>query len=225
MRHAYRERPLSTTYRRLPAPPSPARAESRPAGSGAGSRLAGAAPVAVNQASGQCARMRALLMLLAVAALSSCRRSDPAHAPETGVERLEKQYRAWAARQPRPTSQIIDHLEDLLAQEPCVGSMQKWVRFYGYNRLPGNTVSTRIIDFHLDEAGPDAAKSDRHITAPDSWVGIDDRPIRMAFGDYDLKDGRIRLAFCGNNLGSSGSGGIDHMRTYFDELERRRATR
>jgi len=62
----------------------------------------------------------------------------------------------------------------------------------------------------------------RHITEPDSWVNIDDRPIRMVSGDYDVKEDRIRVAFCGNNVGGPGRGGINNMNAYFDELAKRR---
>lgn len=81
--------------------------------------------------------------------------------------------------------------------------MDRWSRYYGYDRLPENTVDTGIIDFHLEEAGTTDVKSGRHITEPDSWVNIDDRPIKMVSGDYDVKEKRIRIGFCGNNFGAT----------------------
>jgi hypothetical protein len=103
-----------------------------------------------------------------------------------------------------------------------VGSLDRWSRFYGYDSLPKKTVDTGIVDFHLEEAGAFAVKAGRHVTEPDSWVNIDDRPIKMVSGDYDVKENRIRIAFCGNNVGGPGKGGINNMNTYFDELKRRR---
>ena len=163
--------------------------------------------------------MRKNLLLLATCALACCRRAEPA---ENDQQRMERQYEAWAARQPRPPAQLVNHIEALLAKEPCVGSMNRWSRYYGYNRLPEKTVDRGIVDFHLEEAGTPPVRAGRHITEPDSWVNIDDRPIKMVSGDYDVKDNRIRIAFCGNNVGGPGRGGINNMNAYFDELAKRR---
>ena len=131
-----------------------------------------------------------------------------------------KEYEAWAARQPRPPTQLIEGIEALLAKEPCVGSLERWSRHYAYNRLPEKTVDAGIVDFHLEELGTPDVKPGRHITEPNSWVNIDDRPIEMAEGDYDVKENRIRFAFCGENVGGLVS--VNDMNAYFDELKRRR---
>jgi hypothetical protein len=166
--------------------------------------------------------MRKSFLLLTICALSCCGKPAPQRAQETEQQRLEGQYEAWAARQPRPPAELIDHIEALLAKEPCVGSMTQWSRYYGYDRLPEKTVDTGIVDFHLEEAGTAEAKVGRHITEPDSWVTIDDRPIKMVSGDYDVKDNRVRIAFCGNNVGAERTE-VDNMARYWTELHRRRA--
>jgi len=164
--------------------------------------------------------MRTSLFLLTASALACCGRAE---SPENEQQRLERQYKAWAARQPRPPAPLVDRIEALLANEPCIGSMDQWSRYYGFNRLPEKTVDTGIVDFHLEEAGTPGVRSGRHITEPNSWVNIDDSPIKMVSGDYDVKEDRVRFAFCGDNLGGAGSGGIDNMNSYFDELKRRRS--
>jgi hypothetical protein len=100
--------------------------------------------------------------------------------------------------------------------------MDRWARFYGYDRLPQETVDTGIVDFHLEEAGTAEVKVGRHITEPDSWVNIDDRPIKMVSGDYDVKEDRVRVGFCGKNVGGK-QADVDKMRRYWGELDRRRA--
>jgi hypothetical protein len=143
---------------------------------------------------------------------------------------MQQRYAQWAAKQPRPDTKLVDRVESLLAKEPCVGSLDKWTRVYAYNRLPRKAVGglpkeavdRGIVDFHLEAVGV-GNKPERHITEPNSWVTMDDRPIKMADGDYDLKDNRIRFSFCGNNLGPSMPPAINNMATYFDELERRRS--
>jgi hypothetical protein len=167
--------------------------------------------------------MRTSVLLLAISALPSCQRAEPNDGFETEQERIEKQYKTWAARQPRPPALLVDQIEALLAQAPCIGSMDRWSRFYGYNRLPDETAYTGIVNFHLEEAGAVGVKAGRHITEPESWLkAADDRPIKMVWGDYDLKDNRIRVAFCGNNVGGRGGDATDNIRTYYDELKRRR---
>ena len=43
----------------------------------------------------------------------------------------------------------------------------------------------------------------------------------MVWGDYDVKDKRIRIAFCGNNFGGPRTDGVNNMNTYYDELKRK----
>jgi hypothetical protein len=161
--------------------------------------------------------------VIAVAcALISCGRSERTQAPLNEQQRLERWYKDWSARQPRPTPQLVEHVEALLAQVHCIGDLNRWSRSYAYDMMPENTVDTGIVDFHLDEAGTPGVKPGRHITEPDSWVSQDDRPIKMAFGDYDLQEDRVRVAFCGNNVTGPGAGGINNMKSYDEELERRR---
>jgi hypothetical protein len=115
-------------------------------------------------------------------------------------------------------------MEKLLQQEPCLGRLERWSRSFAYNYdPPRETLHAGIVDFNFEEAGKFGIQPGRHITEPNSWVNVDDRPIKMASGDYDVKEDRIRIKFCGNNVGGAGKGGIDNMDTYFDELDRRRS--
>jgi hypothetical protein len=121
--------------------------------------------------------MRTRLTLLAACALISCGKSEPKKAPPTQQELSEKWHKEWAARQPRPTLQLVDHIESLLGRVPCVGDLNHWSRSYAYDMLPERTVDTGIVDFHLEEADADN-KTGRQITAPFS-PNLDDRRIKM----------------------------------------------
>lgn len=135
---------------------------------------------------------------------------------------MEAWYTRWAKSQPRPSGEVVDGIEALLEKQPCIGDLGHWARFYGYDFLPEDAVDTGIVDFHLEQAGSYGVRPGRHITEPDSWVNLDDRPIRMADGDYDIRERRLTVASCGNNLGPRQPGDIRDP-TYFDDLKRRRA--
>ncbi len=145
-----------------------------------------------------------------------------AHSQRSNQESPQDRYSAWSNSEPRPPEKLVDRVEALLAKEPCVGNLDGWSRSYAYDFLPERTVDAGIVDFHLEEAGRLGVKAGRKIEQPDAWVNIDDRPIKMADGDYDVRDNRIRFAFCGINAGPDGPGTINHLRSYFDELKRRR---
>lgn len=165
--------------------------------------------------------MRTSLALIAACALIGCGKPEPAQAPLTEHDRMEKLYNEWAAQVPRPTPEIVDRIEALLVKEPCIGDINRWSRFYAYD-MPEKTVDTGIVDFHLEEAGTLGIKPGRQITVPSAWVNLDSRPIKMVGGDYDLKEDRIRVGFCGNNVGPTQSA-VDKMRRYWGDLDRRRA--
>lgn len=128
----------------------------------------------------------------------------------------------WAARQPRPAQRIVDRIEALLAGQQCVGRLDRWSRSYAYHYDPrtGNLYD-KIIDFHLEEAGSRGIRAGRHVTGPTRWMWVDDRPIKMATGDYDVTEGRLRIAYCGDNMGPPED--FDRFERYWDDLERRRS--
>ncbi|WP_404712412.1 hypothetical protein [Sphingomonas sp. MMS24-J13] len=163
--------------------------------------------------------------LIAACGLVGCHRVAPVAIPQTGEQRITAWYQAWAAQQPRPSREIVDRVERLIAGQPCIGRLGQWSRSYAFHLLPNRTAYTQIIDFHFEEAGTPEVQVGRQVTAPAAWVNLDDRPIRMASGDYDLRDNRIRVEFCGANAGERRKDDINNIRTYFDELELRRSPR
>ena len=153
-----------------------------------------------------------------------CYRAETKKAEPTQLEKAEQQYAEWASEQPRPSKQLVRHIETLLAKEPCVGRLDRWARYYAYNYdVPEHVLYPEIVDFHLEEIGTNAQPA-IHITEPNSWVNIDDRPIRMATGSYDVRRDKIGFAWCGNNVAGLSSTKTDIYRLdeYFNELDRRR---
>jgi len=166
-------------------------------------------------------RMRSVFYL--ACALAACGNSASTKAPRTEQQRVETWYHEWAAKQARPSPQLVDHIEALLVRERCIGDLNRWSRSYAYSMLPERIVDTSIVQFHLEMLGGEGVKPGRQITAP-FLPNLDDRRIKVADGDYDLKDKRVRVGFCGNTFGASRTD-ADKARRYWAELERRRAAR
>jgi hypothetical protein len=160
------------------------------------------------------------LIPIAACALASCHDAESDRARQIAQQREEEWYQA--ARQPRPSEQLVDHIEDMLKREPCVGNLERWSRFYAFNMFPEKTVDTGIVDFHFEGVGWLGITPGRHITFPD--VGATDaRDIRMVTGDYDVKEDRIRIGFCGSHVRGPEPGDMNNMNAYLDELKRRRS--
>jgi hypothetical protein len=166
---------------------------------------------------------RLIPLCLVCIVILGCQKSEVRKHDTSEREQLESKYAAWASRQPRPPVEIVNRIERVLEKEPCVGRLDRWARFYAYNEdTPTKTLYPKIVDFQLEEAGKFGVQPGRRITEPNSWVTIDDRPLMIVSGDFDLSENRIRIAFCGNNVGPA-KAEIDRMRAYWKELDRRRA--
>ena len=166
-----------------------------------------------------------LNLLCATCALTfGCQDAEVRQPQLNEMQRMEQEHAEWASSQPRPSNNLVDRAEELLAKEPCVGQLDRWSRFYAFNYdFPDKALYTEIVDFRLEEVGSGVSPG-RHVTEPNSWVNIDDRPIRMAGGDYDIAQDRIRIAYCGNNMGGPPRKTDVHtFDEYWDELDRRRA--
>jgi hypothetical protein len=136
---------------------------------------------------------------------------------------LERQYAAWASRQPRPPQQVVNRVETLLAKEPCVGALNRWSRTYTYDEdMPNRTLYPGIVAFHLKAAGAFGVEPGLHVTEPNSWVTIDDTPIKMVWGDYEVSKDRLTVGFCGPNVGPTMDDTGINRRDYDDDLKRRR---
>ena len=117
---------------------------------------------------------------------------------------------------------MVDRIESLLAGKPCVGRLDQWSRTYAFDYDFGERrLYDHIIMFHLEEAGTPGVRPGRRVTEPNSWVIQDDRAIRMVDGDFDVSDGRLRIGFCGDNVGPSAAS-VHQLRSYWTDLERRR---
>lgn len=123
----------------------------------------------------------------------------------------------------RPSPQVVDRIEALLARQPCIGQLQRWSRSYSYGAdARSGALYDSIVEFDLEEAGQAGVRPGRYVTEPNSQP-LNDAPIKIAWGDYDLETGVLTVGSCGPNYGASPAD-IERIRRYFDDLERRRTT-
>jgi hypothetical protein len=107
-----------------------------------------------------------------------------------------------------PSERLVDRIESKLSANACIGSLARWNRQYRfwreqtYDSPHRGEVDYNRVDFELWQAGRFGIKAGRSITLPED-VGtfrVDDRPIDLAMGDYDIKSDRLSIIHCGPNL-------------------------
>ena len=131
-------------------------------------------------------------MLAAPTLLTACAHTD--------VQRVQD---PWTADP--PSEQLVDHIEDLLAEDPCVENIKRWARFYEWSQTKDG-IDTRVVEIDLRQAGAFGFTPGRHIRSRDPSLGpgeimvrADDRDYRVAFASYYVDTGKLDLRFCGRN--------------------------
>lgn len=102
-----------------------------------------------------------------------------------------------------PTTESINRIEEVLARDNCILTMQRWNRQY-YFRVNAYTreLDRSKVDFVYRQAGRFGLKATREITTfEQAMVEIDDRDYLMAYGYYDISSDRVSLTRCGENIG------------------------
>lgn len=144
---------------------------------------------------------RFILLVVTCALTAASQRAEAVPPQQSQPESAPQSFELLLKSQPRPPAELVNHIEALLAKEPCVGRLDRWSRYYAYDFMPDTVVDTGIVDFQFKQAGSLGVQAGVKITYPDEWANIDDTPIRVVIGDYDVREDRVRIAFCGNNMG------------------------
>src|SRR4051812_36881781 len=115
------------------------------------------------------------------------------------------------ARDARPGTLAIDRIERLLAGQPCIGALDRWERHYGYGlggdyRSPDHGVERDRITWAYVQAGVYGFRPRRLVESAHEGLGIDERQMRFAFGDYYVSSGRLVIHSCGWNSDPRGLG-------------------
>ena len=104
-----------------------------------------------------------------------------------------------------PSERLVDHIEDLLAENPCVGNVKRWSRLYEWG-LTKDGLDTNVVEIDLRQVGVFGFTPGRLIRSRDPslkpeeiMVHADDRDYRFASGSYDVETGKLELRFCGRN--------------------------
>ena len=107
---------------------------------------------------------------------------------------------SYADGHAKPPAAIIDQIETKLANDPCVGTMDKWVRRYGFRQAVNQPPDRNDIRILLSPASP-VDPAGRFISEnTDYWPTSDDRE-KMVFGKYDIRLKRLTVEHCGDNWG------------------------
>lgn len=122
----------------------------------------------------------------------------------SGSQRLQS---PWTADP--PSEQLVDYIEERLAEDACVGKIERWARFYEWSQTPGG-IDTNTVEIDLREAGAFGFTSGRRIRSRDPSLGpgeimitSDHRDYRVAFASYHVPTKELELHSCGRNLNPS----------------------
>ena len=104
-----------------------------------------------------------------------------------------------------PSEQLVDQIEGLLAEDPCVGNIKRWARLYEWSQTKDG-IDTKVIEIDLRQAGVFGFTPGRLIRSRDPSLGpgeimvqADDRDYRVAFASYYVDTGKLELRSCGQN--------------------------
>lgn len=106
-----------------------------------------------------------------------------------------------------PSAALVSRIEATLAKDPCVGSLDRWARYYKWQT--GQDVTSRdVVDVDLRQAGVFGYRRGRYVVPePDPrlrpgeiTVTADHRPYLVAFASYDVRLDRLTMESCGPNI-------------------------
>ena len=139
------------------------------------------------------------MMMKVAPALLLLQISCSAHQPaKPKLESLDK-FIARLEAYPKPPDSLIDQVEKLLQQQPCIKDLSRWNRQYAY-ALPSRQVDETHIWFKLRRSGKFGIVSGRQVDFPGATEGIDDTPVDMAWGSFNRRSGELLVKFCGANV-------------------------
>lgn len=138
--------------------------------------------------------MRSLLALLSISLTGAC-------VPLPTGERS-----AAVQNSGTPSAALVHRIETVLAEDPCVGSLDRWARYYRWQQ--GRDGPNReVVDIDLRQAGIFGYRRGRYILSePDPRlkpgeiiIEGDDRRYLVAFASYDVRLDQLTMESCGPN--------------------------
>jgi hypothetical protein len=138
--------------------------------------------------------VKAIVLLALVAAACGHKQAAPNNDDKIQV------FSRWLETLPKPSDALLDSVEHKLAERPCVGRLDTWDRQYTYSLTPQRQLDMSTVKFKLRQAGRFRVAPGRRTGFPEETGGIDDMPIRMAWGKYDVGTQQLHVDFCGDNV-------------------------
>jgi hypothetical protein len=116
-----------------------------------------------------------------------------------------------------PSEALIRRIEAHLERGACVGSLDRWARFYRWGTHPSDFVGDRPratthdrraeVEIVLREAGKFGYRAGSYIEPSppplernEVYIELDDRDYRVAFGTYVVASDTLQLRTCGGNI-------------------------
>lgn len=100
-----------------------------------------------------------------------------------------------------PSPATLDRIERQLSNDPCIGDLSRWARYYRFDSKNGEIDMSKIL-FDFNEQKSSGEKAGRYLRPPrdEKVFELDDRNNIVAFGTYYLPSGKVHIAFCGPNF-------------------------
>ncbi|HVL29974.1 MAG TPA: hypothetical protein VM326_04565 [Sphingomicrobium sp.] len=101
-----------------------------------------------------------------------------------------------------PGENLVNFIEEKLAQHPCVGDLEEWERNYRFAKHTGlsayrSPTNRDVIEFHLRRAGTFVIRPGRNIMprgAEDDWP--DGKSVHFLAGRYHIGAHQMYLSRC-----------------------------
>ena len=105
-----------------------------------------------------------------------------------------------------PSAALVARIETVLAEDPCVGALDRWARYYKWRREV-NGPNREIVEIDLRQAGVFGYRRGRYmLPEPDPRlrpgeiiITADDRRYLVAFASYDVRLHQLTMESCGPN--------------------------
>lgn len=100
-----------------------------------------------------------------------------------------------------PSDAVVERIEAKLARDPCVGSIDRWHREYAFTQAVNQPLDPNEIAIWLTDTRLGGGALGRVIRKTVEEWPVDDRPIKVVSGIYNIQQDLLTIEHCGPNFG------------------------